>query len=269
MHNKLTKIRKKTISDFNQQWNFFQKSPGLYGSPEFLQDIFGPLIKIESLKQATVIEIGSGTGRIAEMILKNGVSYVWCIEPAINAFNILCENLKNYSNFSALNILGDEIPAECLADLVISIGVIHHIKDPGSTLRCAFDRTKVGGKCFIWVYGCEGNALYLFIFRIVHFFTKSMEHNKILWLAKFLKFPLNLYGRLCKKNPLPMRNYFINVVNLWDEEVKTLTIYDQLNPEYVKYYKRDEIIQEMIRAGFSNVKSYHRHGYSWSLLAEK
>ncbi len=47
------------------------------------------------------------------------------------------------------------------------------------------------------------------------------------------------------------------------------TIYDQLNPHYAKYYRRQEAIDLLKKAGFKNVKTYHRGNYSWTILGEK
>lgn len=43
-------------------------------------------------------------------------------------------------------------------------------------------------------------------------------------------------------------------------------IYDQLNPAYAKYYRRDEARALLEDAGFQDVRLHHRHGYSWTVL---
>lgn len=50
---------------------------------------------------------------------------------------------------------------------------------------------------------------------------------------------------------------------------RRLTIYDQLNPHHAKYYSRREAIDLLKRNGFSDIKTHHRHGYSWSVLGTK
>ena len=42
----------------------------MYGDPKFLEDLFGPLVKIEEIKGKNILDIGSGTGRIVEMLLR-------------------------------------------------------------------------------------------------------------------------------------------------------------------------------------------------------
>ena len=45
-------------------------------------------------------------------------------------------------------------------------------------------------------------------------------------------------------------------------------IFDQLNPAYAKYYKKNEIEKELLDAGFVNLKFHHRHSYSWTVVGE-
>ena len=52
-------------------------------------------------------------------------------------------------------------------------------------------------------------------------------------------------------------------------DVRRLVIYDQLNPAHAKYYRRKEVKKLMRDAGFSNIRLYHRHGYSWTAIGTK
>ena len=265
----IIKTRRKTVEDFGDQWSHFTKSEGLYGEPKFLEDIFGPLVNIQEIKGKNILDIGSGTGRICEMLLKNGAAFVYGLEPSKRAFSVMKKNLKSFDKFKGINVFGDQIPSNLKLDIITSIGVIHHIKDPLSTLESARMALKQKGKLVIWVYGKEGNGLYLVLYKSINWITKRMSHQSLLRLAKCLLAPLNIYGFMCKKFPLPMSGYFKNVINNFTEDVKLLIIYDQLNPQYSKYYSETEIIKEVERAGFENIRTYHRHGYSWTVTAIK
>ena len=48
-----------------------------------------------------------------------------------------------------------------------------------------------------------------------------------------------------------------------------LTIYDQLNPSFVKFYRGPEVKEMLERAGFRDVALHHRSGYSWTALGIK
>ena len=84
-------------------------------------------------------------------------------------------------------------------------------------------------------------------------------------LSLYQKYHRMLYNNLIN---LPLKNYWINVFNKYGWEKRKDVIFDQLNPAYAKYYKKDEIEKELIDAGFSNLKIHHRHNYSWTVVGE-
>lgn len=48
-----------------------------------------------------------------------------------------------------------------------------------------------------------------------------------------------------------------------------MTIYDQLNPAYARYYRKEEIVKLMEIGGFKDISLYYRHGYSWTAVETK
>ena len=99
----------RTITDFGEQWTYFTENEGYYGSINDLRDVIGPLMTIESLKGKKVAEIGSGTGRIVNILLNSEVT---AIEPS-EAFNVLKENTSAHSEkICYLNVTGDNIPSD-------------------------------------------------------------------------------------------------------------------------------------------------------------
>ena len=66
-----------------------------------------------------------------------------------------------------------------------------------------------------------------------------------------------------------MHHYMVNVLGKLTPDKRHLNIYDQLNPCYAKYYTRSEAVDLLKRAGFANVKEFHRHGYSWTVTGQK
>ncbi|MBU0909677.1 MAG: class I SAM-dependent methyltransferase, partial [Proteobacteria bacterium] len=73
----------------------------------------------------------------------------------------------------------------------------------------------------------------------------------------------------CKIIPLPMKNYMLSHLDRLSVSNQILTIYDQLNPAYAKYYSRQEVVALLEESGFADIKLYHRHGYSWSATGIK
>lgn len=260
----LDNARDQTIRDFGQQWTTYTKNDGYYGSIELLKDIVEPLLPIERIKGATVADIGSGSGRIVVMMMEAGAARVYAVEPS-EAVEPLRRNTSGYADcVEILNVRGDQLPPLNL-DLVISIGVIHHIPDPDPVMKAAYSALKPGGRILLWLYGREGNELYLSIFGPLRAITRRLPHVLLVPIAHALNFAAGIYLSLARRLPLPMRSYVINIFGQFDRHARYLVVYDQLNPNYAKYYTRSEAIGLLQRAGFADVHAFHRHGYSWTV----
>jgi SAM-dependent methyltransferase len=265
-------LRDKTIADFGDQWKKHPGNEGFYGSRALFEDILTPLLSVDSLRGAYVAEIGSGTGRIVDMLLNAGVEHVYAIEPSHAAFEVLEKNIQRMQrseDVTAINTGGESWTVDRILDYVFSIGVIHHIPDPGPVIKAAFEALKPGGHFFIWVYGYEGNELYLRVFVPIRKITTHLPHLILKFLVELLYATFILYMALLKFLPLPFRPYIETVYKPLTPKNRKLVIYDQLNPAYAKYYKKEETIQLLENAGFNNIQIYHRHGYSWSAIGQK
>jgi len=262
-------LTSKTISDFGEQWTNFRQNPGYYGSAEFLQDVCGPLLEVSYLYEKKVAEIGSGTGRIVNMLLDVGVKHVTALEPSA-AFAVLCENTATRrEKVTYINQRGENIHADADLDVIFSIGVLHHIPEPDPVVSAAFKALKPGGMMLIWLYGHEGNETYLRFINPLRRLTRHIPHPILSALCSFLNLMLDIYIFCCRYIPLPMRSYMQNVLTRVSRDVRKIIIYDQLNPAYAKYYRKNEAIRLLADAGFTDVQIYHRHGYSWTVLGHK
>lgn len=260
---------RKTIEDFGEQWLKFPDNPGYYGSARLLADIFGPLLPIDQLAGLRVADIGSGTGRIVNMLLDVGAKHVYAIEPSA-AMNVLQMNIAaRAERVTCIADVGERLPADLGLDLVVSIGVIHHIPDPSVLLRAAYAALRPGGKLLIWVYGKEGNEGYLRIAVPLRRLTTRIPHGVLVAISHVGVVALDLYIWLCRFLPLPMRTYMREVLARFPRVTRRTTIYDQLNPEYAKYYTQAEARDLVASAGLDEVKVYHRHGYSWTVIGTK
>lgn len=263
------RVAERTIADFGQQWTAYRDSDGYYGSLEMFRDIFGPLLSPEELAGKRVLEIGSGTGRIAAMLLASGVAHVIAVEPSA-AFFVLRDNLRAHADkVTLLRLTGDEVPPRGDQDYVFSIGVLHHIPDPAPVVRAAYGALRPGGRLGIWVYGKEGNRLYLTVLAPMRAVTRHLPHAALVALVRVVDVALLAYVGLCRVLPLPLRGYMREVIARLDASKRRLTIYDQLNPAHAKYYTQEEARRLLADAGFRNVAMHHRHGYSWSVMGSK
>jgi SAM-dependent methyltransferase len=256
----------RTIRDFGEQWSHYGDNEGFYGSVELLQDMFGPLLATGDLEGARVADIGSGTGRIVRMLLDAGAAHVVGVVPSVGV-EILRENTRDIaSKVEIVQGSGEDVPAGRDLDFVISIGVIQFIRDPLPTLRAAREALRPGGKLVIWVYGREGNRLYVTLVQVLRVLTTRLPHFALAATCSALALLVDAYIFACRWLPLPMRDYMLHTLSRVSRDKRKLTIYDQLNPSYAKYYRAEEVREMLEGAGFRDVRLHHRRGYSWTAL---
>jgi len=258
----------RTIEDFGEQWTKYSDNEGYYGSLELLSDILSPFLKLEEIKGCRVADIGSGTGRIVNMLLEAGADHIIAVEPSA-AFEVLCLNIQRRERVTCLKITGDKLPAYGDLDYVISVGVLHHIPDPRPVVDAAFKALRPGGHFFVWLYGKEGNRLYLALLKPLRVLTKRLPHPILASLVEVIYWPLVLYIKFCHRAPLPLRGYMLSILERMSPEKRRLIIYDQLNPSYAKFYTKQEAEKLLLDAKFQNVRLHHRHGYSWTVIGTK
>ncbi len=230
--------------------------------------MLSPFLKPEELRGCTAGEIGSGVGRIVNMILRSGAKHVIAVEPS-QAFEVLQRNILEPTKVTCLRVTGDKLPPNASLDYVFSIGVLHHIPDPKPAVDAAFRALRPGGHFFIWLYGKEGNKFYLTLVLPLRTVTKHLPHFILAALVWTIYYPLLLYTYFCSRFALPLRGYFGSIFKKMSPEKRRLIIYDQLNPSYARYYSRDEAEKLLLDGNFENVRVHHRHGYSWTVIGTK
>lgn len=268
----MSALDEKTIRDFDAQWSRYDDNEGWYASLELFSDIVSPLLQTDDFRGKSVVDIGSGTGRIVGMLLESGASHVYGVEPATGAFANLTQNVASMergADVTLFNRRGDDWSIDQSVDYVVSIGVIEFISEPDDTVKKCYEALKPGGEIFFWLCSYEGNELYLRFVEPLRKVTTFLPHFALLIVVQVLYWILCLYRLLGQVLPLPLMRYIDNVWWPMTARKRRLVIYDQLNPTYLKYYKKHEAVDLLERSGFENVQVHHRHGYSWSVKGTK
>jgi SAM-dependent methyltransferase len=258
-------VDRQTIADFGDQWTRYTDNSGYYGSLGLLADICEPLLSADDVRGRVIADIGSGTGRIANMLLDAGAAHVTAIEPS-ESYKVVAGNTAGRAErIEVIHGKGTEIPQNRNFDLVLSIGVLHHVQNPGPIVQAARRALKPGGTMFVWLYGREGNETYLALVEPLRAATMRLPHVVLEGLCYTLDLVAIGYTAVSRILPLPMRQYMQTVYSRLAPDKRRLVIYDQLNPAYAKYYREDEARALLEDNGFRHVRTHHRHGYSWSV----
>jgi SAM-dependent methyltransferase len=265
----LSSLGDRTIADFGEQWTAYTDNSGFYGSPALLQDVFGPLLNVDDLKGALVIDVGAGTGRFTNVFVSTGVARVVAVEPS-RAFDALTKNTAAHRDrVECVHTPVEQFRASSPADFAFSYGVLHHIPDPRCAVAAMRDALKPGGRIGIWLYGREGNEAYVALLTVLTVVTRRLPHAWLEACVWLVYVPAVVYMWLCRVLPLPLRRYFVDVFSKLTPDKRRLTLYDQLNPAYAKYYWQQEVRALLQDAGFVDVEVFHRHNYSWTAVAVK
>ena len=265
--NEIGKIRSKSIKDFGDQWDLYNNNKGYHESEDLLKDIIEPLMSIEEFEGSVIAEVGSGNGRIINMISSSKAKKIYAIEPSSGYKYIEQKIANNKYNIKVINKSGEEFTTSEKLDIILSIGVLHHIPNPDPVLKNCKNNLKKGGTILIWLYGKEGNGIYLLLINIIRVFTTRMPDIFLRYLVNLIYIPLSIYTFISRRVKTPMRDYMLNVIGKMDKYSQKQVIFDQLNPIYSKYYERHEVFELLHRNGFKNIEIHRRHGYSYTAKA--
>ena len=259
---------KESYKEFGEQFMIDSNIDDYWGSKDMLKDIVNPFT-LTSVKNKVIMEVGVGSGRILNNLVKFLPKKAIAVEPSQAIKIAKKNNALSKVKIEFLNLKAEDIKIKKKVDYVFSLGVIHHIPNYKKACKRIYDSLKPNGKFIIWVYGYEGNELYLLIFNNIRRITRILPDSVLRIFCTFLNLVCYLYIFLCKFIKLPMQQYMLEVFGKCSFEKRNYIIFDQLNPSFSKYFKKKELTDLLKDSGFKNVNINHRHGYSWLAIAKK
>ena len=257
---------KESYQDFGKQFYIYQDIDGYFGSARMFRDNIYPYNPIR-IKNKVIMDVGSGAGKILKNILRFSPKKIYSIEPS-NAINIAKKNIKS-NKIKFLNIKAENISLKNKIDIAFSIGVIHHIPNAKLAIRKIYESLKAKGQIIFWVYGYENNEKYIFFSNLLRRICLLLPDRILVILSTALNLLSYSYFILCKIFNLPLKDYLNNVFFKCSFKKRTLIIFDQLNPAYVKYYKKKDIKILLKNLNFKSVIIHNRQNYSWTVIATK
>ena len=87
-------IKNKSIKDFGSQWELYNDNQGYHASLDLFKDIIEPLININDFDGKVIAEVGSGNGRIVNMIAQTKASLIYAIEPSVG-YKVIKDKFSN------------------------------------------------------------------------------------------------------------------------------------------------------------------------------
>jgi len=264
-----------TVASFGSEWNkfdtFSQEEVEHIGKEYF--DVVDP----EDLQGAEVLDAGCGSGRWSRY-LSSRVAHVEAIDPSDAIFSAAA-NHRHISNIRFTQAGIDRLPfPEAAFDLVICLGVLHHVPDTQKALQRLHFHLKPGGKLLLYLYyDLEGrSAVYKGIFNLstlVRRFvsSRSLSGKKIYsdLLAVAVYLPLVLFARFWGLF-LPSRAARLPLAYYTDKSFRIMRndALDRFGTPLEKRFSRAEITAMLTACGFTDIVFSQQKPY-WHCIATK
>lgn len=201
------------------------------------------------LQGKTVLDIGVGTGRFAEIAARTageviGVDLSFAVDSAYR-------NLGNKPNVHIVQGDAFRLPfKKDVFDFVYSIGVLHHTPNTRAAFEASLPFLKRGGKIAIWVYDWWSHQPY----KLSQFYRKFTTRlpKPILYRLCHLAIP---YYYLCR---IPGLRYPLKVLCFmadWpDWRWRVLDTFDWYSPKYQWWHTDHEVFTWFSESGLKDIR---------------
>ena len=255
----LEKTDRKTQKTFGFQWWRYPDDLPEEEQKDFLEDT---QIAPETWRGKTVFDAGCGMGRYARAASRFGARVVGA---DLSSAAERAAELVPDGDFLQAPL--ERLPfAAATFDIVYSIGVLHHTRDPKISFMNIARLVKRGGTLSVWFYGTAG--------RYKDFVTNPLKENRTFlkkiapawWLAVKIRETLSntlrivtvrlpsrcLWGfcvLLAGIGKIPLLKYLMYSVHP-DWRVRVQQNFDWLSPPYQSHHAKEEILGWFREAGF-------------------
>jgi len=269
-------LTRATVEHFGASWSSHEYLAP-YQEKQFF-DWISPLNE-EDFKGKIVLEAGCGKGRHTFLMAGYGVEKLYAVDLS-DAVLLAAQYTRAFPGVECVRANLMKLPmADSSVDLVVCLGVLHHLKDPERGLRELWRVLKPGGTLCLWVYAREGNGW------IVHFvdpIRKGITSRLPTKVLRPLLLPLTLtlyfllkliYGPATKTGGrpagwLPYSSYLGYISRFPFREVEHIVL-DHLCPPIAFYLSKDTLERWFGALKPESIEFRRHNGNSWNVVACK
>ncbi len=260
-------LRENVAARFGYEWKHFRDF-------EFDEEVaslrtwFEPR-RLEDLSGLAVLEAGCGMGRHAMIASHFGARAVIGLDLG-DAVEAAFENTRRVPGISIVQ--GDiYFPpfADGAFDAAYSLGVLHHLPEPGRGFRAIVRKVKNTGWFQVWVYGREGNAWIVHFINPIRSVTSRLPLGMLNVLSWLVALPLLLCARTLYQIPwlgirLPYSRYIRWLASFGIRKVHAIVFDHALTP--VAHYMSRADCEDIVRnTGWVISEIVHNRAMSWGL----
>ena len=146
---KLSEAEQKGSPDrFGHSWNIFNEILPVH-EQQFKR--WTICVDEAAWQSRTFLDVGCGIGRNSYWPFTYGAKSSLCIDIDERTLSAARQNLAPYDGATVENRSAYDIGETDRFDIAFSIGVIHHLDDPGAAVGVMVKATKPGGKVLVWL----------------------------------------------------------------------------------------------------------------------
>lgn len=238
----MNKIQDKTSRSFGYEWSRF---------PDIHREDEANLLSYLSLKPddfvgKDVIDVGCGNGRFSYYAHKWGARSVLALDASAEVVEVAQRNLEGLKGVQVIqaNILS--AVWERVADIVMCIGVLHHLEEPEEAIRRLTWLLRPGGVLCIWVYGRDGNRMARWLYEPLRKVTRRVPRGLLYWGCWIPAVGVEMCNRL--QVPLFTQYRMFPFRTKWNDALDVFTA------PLVRYYRPYEVLGMLSDAGLREVE---------------
>jgi len=224
-----------------------------------------PLTPLD-FKNKTVLDAGCGMGRNSFWALEYGAREALAFDLDERSVESARKNLQEFYTAGVEQHSIYDINWRERFDIVMCIGVLHHLENPKSALINLFKALRPGGKLVLWVYSFEGNErLLTWLDPLRRYLTSKLPVSLVHAIAYLFSVPLWLYVHLFRS-----KDEYLGRLRGFDFWHVHSIVFDQLIPRVANYWRQSEVSNLVESAGIANFLIHNPpHGTGWTLIARK
>ncbi len=264
-------VRENVAARFGFEWNRFREFD-YEEEVASLRTWFQPR-RLEDLAGMAVLEAGCGMGRHA-VIASN---YAARVVIGLDLGNAVEAAFQNTRHLPSVSIVQGDIYfpplQDCAFDAAFSLGVFHHLPDPGRGFRALARKLKSGGWFQVWVYGREGNGWIILFINPIRFVTSRIPLGILSVLSWLVAVPLIGVARSFFQIPflgerLPYSAYMRWLAAFSVRKVHAIVLDHALTP-VAHYMSRADVLGMVANSGWSITEIVHNRSMSWGFCARE
>lgn len=212
-----------------------------------------------------VLDAGCGMGRNSYWPLRWGARSVTAVDNDERSLRAARDTLREFDDARVERFdIESALPYESRFDVVMCIGVLHHLRQPRRALEGFVRALRQGGTLVVWVYSREGNELKAPLINALRAATSRLPLPLVHALAYLFSAPL--YGMV--KTGILRGAYYRQLASFDFWHVHSI-VFDQLIPAVANYWRKAEV--EALAAGLGLAVSVTRphNDMGWTLIGVK